>query len=176
MVGFLEANHSRSVATYSAGSHAATDATGATDVWVLQGSSSKIVRVQGIRISGTSSANTVVDAIIYKRSSPNSGGTSTTVTPVSHDDTNPTATATVLSYTANPTTLGSTVGILRIEHLVFAGTNAPNVAIESNVYQFSIYDGQTPALRGSSESFVVNLNGTAMATGHIAVDAQWTEE
>lgn len=177
MVSFLEANKSRSIATYSAGSASIVVSTaGATDVWTISGSSSRLIRIQGIRITGESSANAAVDVSIIKRSTNSSGGTSTALTAVSHDSTNPAATATILAYTVNPTTLGSTVGILRSEHAIFAGNSAPNIAITVTLYQFSIYDGQPPTLRSTSEQLCVNLNGIVLGQGNITVDAQWTEE
>ncbi len=176
MATFLEANHSRSITTYSAGSGSVLVSTaGATDIWALQGSSSKIVRLQTLNVSGESSTNVIVDTLLIKRSSPDTGGVFTTPAIVPHDSTNPPATAVVRAYTTNPT-LGSTVGIVRGEHIMFAGAAAPNLAINPLVFDFSLYDGQTPCLRGSSESFCINLSGAVMGAGNVTVDAQWTEE
>lgn len=168
-------NSAGSIAAYSAATISQATAASATDVWCIRGSATKTVKIQGVRISGIASANTVVSALLVKRSTANSGGTSSAVTVVPHDSLEDAASATVASYSANPT-LGTSVGLLRAENILFAGNSAPNLAIEIVVYQFSVYSGRVPTLRGTSESLCVNLNGQTVSGGAISVDAQWTEE
>jgi hypothetical protein len=165
----------RGIASYSATSLDLALAASATDVWCIKGSDTKTIKIQGIRISGLASNNTAVSAVVLKRSTENSGGTSTAVTVVPHDTNDAASAATVLAYTANPT-LGTLVGRLRAEQIIFAGNSAPNIASSPVVYQFSVYDGKVPTLRGASESLCVNLNGQTVSGGLISIDAQWTEE
>lgn len=164
----------RSTPAYSATTLALTVVASATDVWEIRGAAGKLINIQGVRISGIASANTVVPAILLKRSTFNTGGTSSAVTVVPHDSADAAASAIVREYTANPTT-GTLVGRLRAEQIVFAGDSAPNLTISPVVYQFSVYDGKVPVLR-ENESLCVNLNGQTVSGGKITIDAQWTEE
>jgi len=162
-------------AAYSAASLAVATATAATDVWCIRGGVGKIIRLQGIRISGTASANVIVPISLIKRAM-STGGTSTAVPAVPHDSLDPASVASILAYTANPTGIGTPVGLLRGEDIIFAGSSAPNLAISSVLYQFSVYDGKLPTLRGVDECICVNLNGATVSSGAITVDAQWTEK
>ena len=75
----------------------------ATDVITLCGSATKIVRVVRIQASADSTAASVIDFYVFKRSAVNTGGTSAAVTSVPHDSKDSAATAIVLKYSANPT-------------------------------------------------------------------------
>lgn len=169
------ASPAASLAAYSAASVNQSLASAATDVWCLRGAANKVIKLQGVRISGTASSNAVVPALLVKRSTANSGGTSSAVTAVAHDPVDAAAAGSVVAYSANPTA-GALVGAIRGEQVLFAGSSAPNLVIEPVVYQFSVYDGKVPTLRSASDSICVNLNAQTVAGGAISVDAQWTEE
>lgn len=150
-----------------------------TDMVCLTGSASKTIRVVqfGIRIQSTSAALQTIYFI--KRSTANSGGTSTNPTPVAHDSTNAAATAVPIVYTAAPTT-GSAVGTVQVVFVLSATlTAAPGLV--------SVYTTPTPAglteyrqtltLRGTAESLCINYNGANLTSGFAAeYEMVWTEE
>lgn len=172
---FPLATTANSEAAYSANATNLVPAGSATDVFCITGSATKTIKIQGIRISGTASANVVIDALMVKRSSANSGGTSSAVTAVPHESTQDAASASVIAYTANPTT-GGLVGQLRSQKIVLSGSSAPNINIVPVVFQFPVYNGRVPTLIGVAQSVCVNLNGQTINTGALDIDAQWTEE
>lgn len=161
--------------SYSASSTGIVPASSATDLWCITGSSTKTIKVAGIRISGTASSNTIIDAVILRRSSLNTGGTSTAVTIVPNDSSDAASTASVRAYTANPTT-GTLVGHLRTQKISLAGGSSPNVNLNPVLFPFANYDGKLAYLRNATESLCVNLNGQTISGGSMDVDAQWTEE
>jgi hypothetical protein len=157
--------------TYST-SFVVTSAASATDIFELKGSSTKKIGVTNIKISGTQTAAGIVDVYIKKRSSANTGGTSTTATCISHDATDVTATATGTIYTANPTT-GTSLGDLRIVSLPVVATTDKTLTSES--LDFGIR-GKPVYLNSATEALAINLNGVTVTGGSFKVSVEWTEE
>lgn len=144
----------------------------ATDIFTIVGSASKIVRVTRIQISATKTTSTMADIVLVKRSSDNTGGTSTSLTKVPLDSTNAAATATVRSYTLNPT-LGTLVGNLRTNKMPIPTSGS---TIDSNIdWQFG-QNCQSIYLRGINEILSVNLNGVTLAGSSFNIFIEWTEE
>ena len=111
--------------------------------------------------------------VIAKRSSANSGGTSSAPAIIPHDSNLSAATATVLAYTANPT-LGTLVGNISVPN-VFIGTGS---ALGGE--PLSLIYGDRPAmstvLRGTGEVLAINLNAATIAGGSFNIRYEWTEE
>jgi hypothetical protein len=104
------------IKTYSAAIAVLSPAGSPTDVLTLLGAAGVITKVQRIRASGISTLGGTIVLRVIKRSSADTGGTSSTVTAVSHDSDDSAAASTCLAYTANPT-LGSAVGDVRKERV-----------------------------------------------------------
>jgi len=158
--------------TYVATATGVASASSCTDLFTIYGSSSKTVRVNRIIISGTQTTGGVQDILVIKRSTADSSGTSSTLTNVPLDSNNAAATATVKSYTANPTT-GTAVGTI-VSRKVFV--SATTATPEKLVLEFGKGLGQVPVLRGTSEGLVVNLNGVTVTGGSFSFEVEWTEE
>jgi len=160
--------------TYSAVAVAIAPAASATDVFTITGTASKTVRVLRVGISGTQTTAGMVNIVLAKRSTANSSGTSAAATAVPNDSGNAEATATVLSYTVNPTT-GTLVGNVRAGMVLISGTAsvAPN---EMTVYDFGNLPGQCIVLRGTAQVLAVNLNGVTVTGGSMTYWVEWTEE
>lgn len=170
-------------ATYSAGSTFTTPAASTTDFWQIYGSSTKTIKVLRVEAAYTSGSTSTSDQLfLIKRSTANSGGTSTVVTNVPLDSANAAATAVVRIYTANPTT-GTSVGTVASGTLISA-TNAGSVnsVSQSPTGAQVLFDhrltGQPVVLRGTGEGLVLNFAGVipASLTPRIAVTVFWTEE
>ena len=136
-------------------------AASATAILEIIGSSTKKIKIIEIEgwVSSTGAA-IAIDISIIKQSTPCTGGTSTTLTPVAFDSAFPASTATVKAYTVNPT-LGTSVGNIAINNILVTqptSTTINPVAIEEE------YDiDYAPTLNNASESIVISFNGNAIA-------------
>lgn len=161
--------------TYSATSAIAfTSATTATDIFTITGSASKTIRIIRVGFSAQLQASGVVDVLLVKRSSANTGGTSAAAAAVPNDSGSAAATATVLNYTVNPT-LGATVGTVRGARVFFltAGTDAGD-----SVYEWLLGNipGQAMVLRGTTQVLAINLAGATINGATWVCYVEWTEE
>lgn len=156
-------------ASYSAASVFSV-AANPTDIFTLTGSATKVVKIYRVSIVATKTSSGTVDTYMIKRSTANTGGTANTLTAVSNDSTNASATAVARSYTANPT-VGTSVGNLAAHKLYLSTANNQPIILEEN---FDII--QPFVLRGTNEVFAINLNGITQAGNSFAIYIQWTEE
>lgn len=159
--------------TYSASIVASSVQSGATDFFEIKGSATKTVIVKRIRFTGTANGTVISRISCIKRSTANSGGTSVNVTNVPHDSINAPATATVNTYTANPT-LGNAVGLVRAFVYTMVATSS-NILADIRELTFGIEEDQGIVLRGTSESLCLNLNATVMTSGLVDISVEWRE-
>lgn len=162
--------------TYNATIASLTPAASATDFFTITGSATKVIYVRSIGCTGTSTAaaSQVITELV--RSTADSGGTSTgSPAAVPLDSNFPAATATVLAYTANPTT-GTSVGSVNTGLLQ---TPAPASIGAANGLFFSYLqkDGDQPiVLRGTSQVLALSAGGTSFASGtSLSCSVTWTE-
>lgn len=143
-----------------------------TDIAILPGSASKTILVTRVIVSGTKTTAGLVDVLLIKRSTANSGGTSAAMTAVPYDSTNLAASAAPLSYTANPTP-GTAVGTVARAHVPI---DAPASVVGNvrEVFDFGA-NGQPIVLRGVAEGLAVNLNSVTQTGGSFAVTFEWQE-
>ena len=164
--------------TYGATSIGLVPAASATDIACLSGSATKIVRLQMVKISGSGTAISV-PVLLKKNASLDTGGTAATSTalPVAYalDSANPTASAAVTAFTANPTINDTAPGILDNGNLGLVATTV-GAAVQPYIlwdYQERNYN-QAPLLRTAAQQFCVNLNATS-PTALLNVTFRWTE-
>ena len=173
--GSLYVNASGREQTYSAVGTAFTLAATATDAFTITGSGTKTIKVKRISISGTNTGNTNALFLLVKRSTADTGGTSSTLTAVPSDSNNAAATASVKSYTANPT-LGTTVGTVRGSYLFMPALASTNVVSRMD-FDFTQEGAQPLILRGTGEVLAVNMNGaTITGTTVLTISVTWVEE
>ena len=159
--------------TYSAAILGLATAMVSTDIFVITGSATKVIKIESITVSATRSTSSNTDIVLLVRSTDNSGGSFTTVTAVPHDSNNAAATAVVRAYTANPTT-GTLVGNLRTEKTFFNSAGAgPSDRIE---WTFRSEVNQRLVLRGTSQILALNLNGQTITTPSFDIFISWSEE
>lgn len=158
--------------TYSAAATSIVSAATAQDIFTLTGSATKTIRITRVTVTGTQTTAAQQNILLVRRSTANTGGTSTAVTAVPMDSTNAAATATALAYTANPTA-GTLVGALR-SRKVFVGATTANS--DEFISDFGTRNAQAIVLRGTSQVFAVNLNGVTVTGGNFNVAIEWTEE
>jgi len=162
-------------ATYSAAILGLQVASGTTDFFCVSGSASKVLIVKKIRFSGTASSTTQVGVQLDIRSSANTGGTSSTLTDVPADTTNPAGTATVRAYTVNPSSLGTLVGMYGGLYYTFVATNSNGVSVEFRELRFGEEEDQGMVLRGAAQSACLNLNGASLSGGLLGANVEWRE-
>lgn len=160
-------------ATYAASVTALAPVASATDIFTITGSTTKIVRITRLRISGIkTTAGADVDIQLIKRSTANTAGTSTTPTIIPYDSTSNAATAVINAYTANPT-VGTAVGTLAVDSLWVALTTAQTGILEHN---FGNRPAQAIVLRSNAEVLAVNLNGVTVGGGAFDIWCEFSEE
>ena len=144
-----------------------------TDFFTITGAANTKVKIESISIIGEATNNNIPDVILLKRSTANSGGTSTTPTAVVHSSSDGAASAVVRAYTANPT-LGTLEGHIKNVDIFFSGTNTS----PSQYFEFVFGDRASKAitLNSASEVLSFNLGGVTVAGASVNVDITWTEE
>ena len=159
---------------YCASTPVFTTAASATDIFNFKGSGTKTIYIRKIIWKQANYVSTTQHQVyLIKRSTANSGGTSSAITAVPLDSTFSSATASGVYYTANPTT-GASVGTL-IHVTIIAGGATLN---QNYPTLFDSTKGGSPiVLRGTSESISVNYNGVTDPIGTSAVvDIEWSEK
>lgn len=161
-------------ASYSAAFNGAVTAAAATDVFTITGSVTKTIRVTRVEVSATQTTAAYQTILLVRRSTANTVGTSAAVTATTSDSNNPAATATLLSYTANPTT-GTLVGNIRAakQFVPAALTVAGNPIL---AWDFGNRPAQAEVLRGTSQVIAINLNGAGVTGNSFNISVEWTEE
>lgn len=148
----------------------------ATDVLVLSGSATKVIRVTKVSVVGTATAASIYDNYIIKRTAANTGGTSTSVTPAQSDSADAAATATLRLYTANPSALGTGIAVEGAKTYLSAGAT-PGAAALPHVYTFGTRNDKAIVLRGTGESLAFNFGGQAVPSGaNLYLSIEWTED
>lgn len=162
-------------ASYSACANGITVAATPTDVFTIQGSATKTIKVTRIEVTGTTTAGSGISITcsLNRRSTANTGGTSTIETNTKYNTTNAAGTAVVRSYTANPSALGTLVGPIRTARMTMVNAS---VAQNYLVWDFGVRPTQSITLSGTSEFLCVNFGGTSITGNIISINVEWTEE
>lgn len=163
-----------SKATYAAAFVGLVVAATPTDVFTITGSATKTIRVTSLRftVSTTAGSGILINASLVKRSTADTGGTSTTATAVPYDSNNAAGTAVVRGYTANPT-LGTAVGPIRAIRYAATPASVPN---QEAFFEFGTRPAQAVVLRGTSEQLCLNFGSTTITGDIVDVSIEWTEE
>ena len=174
-------NQDSIVSTYAATGIGIVPAATPTDIAWLTGSATRTIRVKRIRVGGTAGTAINIVATLMKRASADTGGTAgtTTAVPVPYplDSTYTAATATAISYTANPTIVDSTPGVLDAETIFLPATGTAS-ASRPALYDLGLNLATSPVvLRGIAQQLCVNLGGvTTPSSGLMTVSFTWTEQ
>ena len=167
-------NYEGQKATYHAMATALVTVSGATDVFLINGSATKTVRITRVLVSGTFAAAAFADISLIKRSTANSAGTSSATTIVPLDSADAAATAVVLQYTANPT-VGTAVGAVAGAKYFGPATGTPG-AINQLEFRFGDVNGRAIVLRGTAQGLAVSFNTGPAQAGAFDIAIEFTEE
>lgn len=113
-----------------------------------------------------------IDIQLLKRSAANTAGTSSVPAKVSHDSSDPAASASVLAYTANPSALGTSLGALRVCKIPAIAPASPQSV--RTVFDFGEH-GKGIRLKGANELLAINLNGVTVTGGSFDISVEWIE-
>lgn len=130
-----------------------------TDVLEIVGGTNKTIEILSIRVTGTIATTNGIVFDVVKRSSANTGGTSTNATVVPSCSTDPVSGVTIKQYTANPT-LGTSLGTMISTRLTILSATSTTARTEYDLIR-GIPEFQPISLFGPSETLCVNLAAVA---------------
>jgi hypothetical protein len=162
--------------TYSATAFDYNPYATATDMVVLQNpaTSTAMLRVTQINVSGDAQSASSMDIYVYVRSALNTGGTSSAITAAKLDSNNPTPQGVTKSYSAAPT-LNGTGGLVVADRIVLPGNN-PAVAGTILMYNFGQRGGAQAIHLRPGEQLSINNKGNAVPTAtNLYITIEWTE-
>ena len=153
-----------------------TPAALATDVITISGSATKTIEITSIRVSAASTNGGIVDLYFYKRTTLDTGGTSTVPVAVPYNSTNAAATAGLKAYSVNPSALG-TGQLIRGFHY-YLGSKSTNASPPLDLdIDFGTRGTQPLILNGVNESLCFGLNGQTLPAGFdFYLMIEWTEQ
>lgn len=176
--------------TYSSAFFGLVPVTGATDVVCIAGSATKTVRLVDVKLSGTVATAAITFPIqIVRRATADTAGTAATTTAnpgvatqIASRDTgqglNTSSTATLISYTANPTINDTAPVYLDSQLLSLSLTTAAAYSVTDFNFGFYNEDNvQAPTLRGAAQQICVNFGAVTLANAAALNGViTWTEE
>lgn len=162
-----------------------TPAATPTDLVIIEGSSTKTVRVVNMTISTTNTAAGSQQFFLVKRSTADTTGTFVAATAVPLDSNNAASSANrVGHFTANPGALGTSVGTINTIQVAspaaipasFAGVVA-DAGFDILGNSDNTLLNQPVTLRGVAQTLAINFNGAALVAGQThAYRVCWMEE
>ena len=165
-------------ASFSATTSGFAIASTASDVACITGSATKTVRIQQIRLSGSAGTQVVIPALLIRRATVDSAGTSVVMTPYAMDTNNVASTVSAVAYyTANPTINDTAPNMLDAASWVLQKTDGTNGAIAP----YTLFDWternfmQAPIIRGTSQQLCINVGLTSPSASLAQISYKWTE-
>jgi hypothetical protein len=164
--------------TYHATVTGLVPAASATDFFTITGSATNVVKVTHVECGGQATGTGSKLIQIQQRIAPDTGGTSAVVQAVPSDSTDPSATAIVNSFTANPTVGTATSGVARAGILNLPASTA--VGTPPLGWDFGATSRTTTkeiTLRGASQVLAVHGAGASFPAGStLNCTLEWVEE
>lgn len=157
-------------------------AAAASDIWCVDASSTKNVHIRRITLSGTATAVATIPVGLIRRNTLNTGGTSDTPHITAFNTGNPTATAPVIEYTANPTITDTTshqtirYGILTLGPTTPVAGEAPSQLVWEFGTAVDAYDQGADLKLGSTQQFCINWGVATTAGNALYGTVEWTED
>lgn len=147
---------------YRAVSNGLTVAANPTDVVTIIGSPTRLTRVFSIELVNFQTTFGINTWYILKRTSLNTYSTlPTAMTAIAYDSSDPAATSACAFLTVNPTSHGSSAGIMSV-----SGSGSPSTTTVMDNANFTFDFRDNPILlRGSSELLSLNFAGAAKPAG-----------
>ncbi len=170
--GFINIGTEGQKPTYSAATYGLAAVNG--DVFTLSGSASKKIKITRINISGSATANAIMDVLVIKRSTLDTGGTATTLTRVPYDSSDVASTAVAKAYTVAPTP-GTAVGNLLTRAFDVPNATTPGISSINEKFEFNLRNEKCLTLNNANEMIAINIPAVPSG-GTFDIDITWTEE
>ena len=174
--------------TYSSAFVGLVPVSGGTDVLCIAGSATKTIRLESIKIWGTTAtAIQQLPVLLLRRTVADTGGTPATTTAnpgvttqiASRNTSNGTPTATLISYTANPTINDSAPTYVDSAEMVMPIVTSSVVA-QPVVFDYAkdaVNLMQHPTLVGAAAQFCININSATVSNASLwNGSVTWIEE
>ena len=174
--------------TYSSAFVGLVPVSGGTDVLCIAGSATKTIRLESIKIWGTTAtAIQQLPVLLLRRTVADTGGTPATTTAnpgvttqiASRNTSNGTPTATLISYTANPTINDSAPTYVDSAEMVMPIVTSSVVA-QPVVFDYAkdaVNLMQHPALVGAAAQFCINIQSATVSNASVwNGSVTWIEE
>jgi hypothetical protein len=153
--------------------------TGATDVWCIDASATKSISIRRLELSGVATAATQVPVTFIRRNTVDTG-TAGTPNITANNTGNPTSTATLVSYTANPTITDTTSHqTIRAGYLLLGTAAVPTGFPIAWNFGTAVdgYNQGADLTKGTTQQFCINLGATALGGGQLLEGyVEWTEQ
>ena len=170
--------------TYSATSVALVPAASATDIFCINGSTSKTVKIRRFIISGTAGTAITTPILVNLNHSLDTGGTAATslAAPVAvgYNPGNSTSTVNATTaYTANPTVNDASPSLLAAFAPTFPVTTTAGTVTQilaGSSVDFYDQGLDIPIAATVVQQICLNLNGKSISSGLLNITAEWTEE
>ena len=169
--------------TYTATAVDLVPAASATDIFCISAGASKNIAVRRVVIGGTAGTAITTPALLYRRAPLDTGGTPATslALPVGvpHNSADGASTATLVSYTANPTVTDASPSLMGALLVDLPVTTAAGGRVDvERVYGsggVDVFNKGLDIVKGSTQQLCVNLNGVSVSSGVLAITMEWTE-
>lgn len=160
--------------SYSSSIAGLTVANSGTDFATVTGASGSVIRILRVIISGIATAATSATVNVIRRTTANTGGTASAVTPVVQDGSEASA-ATVQSYTANPTLGTATApgGTMKTLTVPLGTASAPQAPV---ILDFMANGITPPTLRKATDVFALNFNAVTVAGNSLNITIEHDEQ
>lgn len=164
-------------ASYAAAIGGLVGVTGCTDLFTITNPGTKTIRITRCDVSGgVATAAQQIEVFGLVRSAVNTGGTSSTPTIVPYDSNDAAATAVVRAYTANPASLGTSVGNVRVAKMLLVLSTGATSFQDRLIWDFGDRPTKALVLR-QNQVFAINLNGVTFSNAtSFNIYCEWTED
>ena len=153
--------------------------TGASDIYCLNASASKNIRIRRVKLSGIATAATNVPVSLIRRNTLDTGTAGTPFIAAMNGG-NPTTTASAVTYTANPTITDTTSHqTVRASYLLLGTAAVPLVPVEWDFgTAIDAYDQGADLVSGATTTqYCINFGATALGGGQtVSGFIEYTEE
>jgi hypothetical protein len=164
-------------ATYTVSISAVTALAAQTDVVIVRGSATKLIKIIHAEVSGAATAATSTVWFMKKHTVANTGGSGTAAVITKHDSADAAATAVVQAYNTTLPTIDATASNVRTIRIDLAILPAASAVITDR-YTEDFGDFWEPiVLRGVAQEFAFNAGGGTIPAGEVFdYTITWTEE
>ena len=166
-----------SKATYTYSINALALLASHTDLLVLRGSATKLVKVVRFEMSGLATTSAQIIALLKKHTIADTGGTGTLgATPTKHDSNDGAATAVINTYQTTLPTVDASATIIKAIRIQFAPLATTATIPDRYLWNLGDDPVEPFVLRGVAQEIALNFNTVTITGGLVDFSITWTEE